>query len=229
VVSPSRSRRLACCSQAARNRGWFGEPGVTERVGEQGHAAAVLDRLQLAGVPGQDHLPVAGLGVGDQVRQVRAGHRGGLIDQQQRPRAGRDRAAGAAPARQVAQELGAVVGDRDPGGQGVAGRLRRGDPDYLAQAGRGPRFAAFGQDVGLAGPGRRIDHGRALAVGQDRHGRGGLIRAQPGPRARRVRVWRVAGQRGVELCRLGAQGARGLRGSGAARRSRVLARACVLP
>ena len=42
----------------------LGEPGVAEPVGEQGHAAAVLHRLQLAGVPGQDHLPVAGLGVG---------------------------------------------------------------------------------------------------------------------------------------------------------------------
>ena len=201
--------------------GRFGEPGVAEGVGEQGHAAAVLDGLQLAGVPGQDHLPVAGLGVGDQVGQVRAGHRGGLVDQQQRPRAGLDRAAGAAPARQVAQELGAVVRDRDPGGQGVAGRLRRGDPDYLAQAGRGPRFAAFGQDVGLAGPGRRIDHRDALAVGQDRHGRGGLILAQPGPRARRVRVWRVAGQRGVELCRVGAEGARGLRAGQTRRAARA--------
>ena len=146
----------------------LGEPGVPEGAGEQGHAATVLDGLQLAGVPGQDHLPVAGLGVADQVGQVRAGHRGGLVDHQQRPRAGLDRAAGAAPARQMAQELGAVVGDRDPGGQGVAGRLRRGDPDYRAPAGRGPRFAAFGQHVGLAGPGRRIDHGYALAVGQDR-------------------------------------------------------------
>ena len=39
----------------------LGEPDVAEGAGEQGHAAAVLHRLQLAGVPGQDHLPVAGL------------------------------------------------------------------------------------------------------------------------------------------------------------------------
>ena len=51
----------------------FGEPGVAEGAGEQGHAAAVLHRLQLADVPGQDHLGAAGLGVGDQVGQVRAG------------------------------------------------------------------------------------------------------------------------------------------------------------
>ena len=136
----------------------FGEPGVAEGAGEQGHAAAVLDRLQLAGVPGQDDLPVAGLGVGDQVGQVRAGHRGGLVDQQQGGGAGLDRAAGAAPAGQVAEKLGAVVGHRDSGGQGVAGRLRRGDPDHRPPPGRGPRFADFGQDVGLAGPGGRIDY-----------------------------------------------------------------------
>ena len=138
-------------------------------------------------------------------------------------RAGLDRAAGAAPARQVAQELGAVVGHRDPGGQGVAGRLRRGDPDHRAQPGRGPRFADFGQHVGLAGPGRRIDYRDALAVGQDRQRGGGLVFAQPGSRARRVCVWRVAGQRVVELRRVGAEGARGLR-AGQARRA---ARACL--
>ena len=38
----------------------LGQPDVAEGGGEQGHAAAVLHRLQLAGVPGQDHLPVAG-------------------------------------------------------------------------------------------------------------------------------------------------------------------------
>ena len=61
------------------------------------------------------------------------------------------------------------------------------------------------------------------AVGQDRQRRGGLVLAQPGLRARRVRVWRVAGQRGVELRRVGAEGARGLR-AGQARRA---ARACL--
>ena len=60
--------------------GRLGEPGIAERIGEQGHAAAVLHSLELAGVPGQDHLPAAGLGVADQVGQVRAGHRRGLID-----------------------------------------------------------------------------------------------------------------------------------------------------
>ena len=66
----------------------FGQPGVAEGIGEQGHAAAVFHGLQLAGVPGQDHLPAAGFGVADQVGQVRAGHHRGLIDQQQRRRAG---------------------------------------------------------------------------------------------------------------------------------------------
>ncbi|MGH3232551.1 MAG: hypothetical protein ACRDOH_04700 [Streptosporangiaceae bacterium] len=36
----------------------------------------------------------------------------------------------------MAQELGAVVGHRDPGGQGVAGRLGRRDPDDPAEPGR---------------------------------------------------------------------------------------------
>ena len=204
--------------------GRFGEPGVAEGVGEQGHAAAVLDRLQLAGVPGQDQLAVAGLGVGDQVGQVRAGHRGGLIDQQQRPLAGLDRAAGAAPAREVAQELGAVVGHRDPGGQGVASRLRRGDAHHRAQPGGGPGAAGFGQHPGLAGPGRRVDDGDALAVGQDRQRGGGLVFAQPGLRARRVRVCargRPARHPAGPGRRRGR--ARLARGSGAARRSRVLA------
>ena len=101
----------------------LGEPDMAEGAGEQGHAAAVLHGLQLAGVPGQDHLPVAGLGVADQVGQVRAGHGGGLIDDQQGRRAGLDRAAGAAAAGEVAQELGGVARHRHPGGQGVAGRL----------------------------------------------------------------------------------------------------------
>ena len=136
----------------------FGQPGVAEGAGEQGHAAAVFDGLELAGVPGQDHLPAAGLGVADQVGQVRAGHHRGLIDQQQRRRAGLDRAAGVAAAGQVTQELGGVVGHRDPGGEGVAGGLGRGDPDHLPQARGGPGLAGFGQHAGLAGAGRSVDY-----------------------------------------------------------------------
>src|ERR1035441_8858447 len=83
-----------------------GEPDVAQGAGEQGHAAAVFHRLQLAGVPGQDDLGAACLGVGDQAGQVRAGDHRGLIDDQQGARADGDRAAGAAPAGQVTQELG---------------------------------------------------------------------------------------------------------------------------
>ena len=171
----------------------FGQPGVAEGVGEQGHAAAVLHRLELAGVPGQDHLAAAGFGVADQVGQVRAGHHRGLIDQQQRRRSGLDRAAGAAAAGQVAQELRGVVRLGHPGGQGVAGGLGRGDPDHLAQARGGPGLADFGQDAGLAGPGRGVDHRHAPAVGQRRQRRGGLVLAQPGSRALVVRAVRAAG------------------------------------
>ena len=46
----------------------FGQPGVAEGVGEQGHAAAVFHRLQLLGVPGQDHLGAGGGGLGDRRR-----------------------------------------------------------------------------------------------------------------------------------------------------------------
>ena len=57
-----------------------------------------------------------------------------------------------------------------------------------AQARRG-----LGQHPGLAGAGRGVDHRHALAVGQDRQRRGGLVLAQPGlacawsVRARRAR------------------------------------------
>ena len=129
----------------------FGEPGVAEGDREQGHAAAVFDRLELAGVSGQNDLGAAGGGVGDQVGQVRAGDHRGLIDDQQRARADGDRAPGAAAAGQVSQELGGVVGHRDPGGQGVAGGLGRGDADHRAQPGGGPGAGGLGQDTGLAG------------------------------------------------------------------------------
>ena len=103
----------------------LGQPGITQRLGEQGHPAAVLHCLQLAEVPGQDDLGTLGLGVGDQVGQVRAGDHRGLIDDQQGARADPDRAAAAAAARQVPQELRGVVAHRDPGGQRIAGRLGR--------------------------------------------------------------------------------------------------------
>jgi hypothetical protein len=96
---------------------------------------AAKHTLELADVPRQDYLGAAVLGVGDQVGQVRAGQHRGLIDDQQGARGDPDRAAGTAAAGQVAQELGGVVRHRDPGGQGVAGRLRRGDPDHFSPAG----------------------------------------------------------------------------------------------
>jgi hypothetical protein len=68
----------------------FGQAGVAQGAGEQGHAAAVLDRLQLLGIPGRDDLGAAGPGVGDQVGQVRAGQHRGLVDDQEGARADRD-------------------------------------------------------------------------------------------------------------------------------------------
>ena len=125
---------------------------------------------------------------------------------------------------QVAQELGAVVGHRDPGGQGVAGRLGRRDADDPAEPGRGPCLACRGQHPRLAGPGGRVDHRDAPGVGQHRQRRGGLILAQPGARARAwrvlraARVWRASGQRGFELREVRAERPRGI-GAGHARRA----------
>ena len=78
----------------------LGQAGVAEGFGEQGHAAAVLDRLQLQGIPGQDHLGAAGGGLGDDVGQVGGGGHGGLVHQEPGRRAaggpGRGRRAGRA-------------------------------------------------------------------------------------------------------------------------------------
>ena len=141
--------------------------------------------------PARMILAPRGLGVGDQVGQVRAGQHRGLIDHQQGARADRDRAAGAAAAGQVAQELRGVVGHRDSGGQGVAGRLGRGDADHRAEPGLGPDPGGLGQHPGLPGPGRRVDHRHEPAVGQDGERGGGLVLAQPAARARILRAARV--------------------------------------
>ena len=58
VVSPTRSRRLAACSQAARNRRPRRAGHIRARR-RAGHAAAVLHRLQLLGITRQDHLGAA--------------------------------------------------------------------------------------------------------------------------------------------------------------------------
>ena len=208
----------------------LGEPGVAERVGEQGHAAAVLHRLQLLGITGQDHLGAAGRRLADDVGQVGVADHGRLVHQDQVAGPQPDGAAGAALAGQVAQELGAVVGLGDPGGQGVAGRLGRRDADDPPEPGRGPRLARRGQHPRLAGPGGRVDHRDALAVGQHRQRRGGLIHAQPGARARAVRV-RARGRPARPRAAPGPRRApaRRPRGSCAARRRRAPARACALP
>jgi hypothetical protein len=162
----------------------LGELGVAECVTEQGHGAAVFHRLQLLDIPRQDHLGAGRGGLGDDIGQVRGGHHRRLVHQDQVTGPQLDRAAGAALAGQVTQELGAVVGHRDSGGQGVAGRLGRRDPDHPAESGRRPGPACRGQHPGLAGSGGRIDHRDTPRVGQHRQRRGGLILAQPGACAR---------------------------------------------
>jgi hypothetical protein len=50
-----------------------------------------------------------------------------------------------------------------------------------------------GKDPGLAGTGRGVEDGDAVAVGQRRERGGGLVFAQPGARARAVRGVRASG------------------------------------
>ena len=189
--------------------------------------------------PARMILAPVGLGVGDQVGQVRAGQHRGLIDHQQGARADRDRAAGAAAAGQVAQELGGVVRPGHSGGQGVAGRLGRGDADHRAEPGLGPDPRGLGQHPGLPGPGRRVEHRDEPAIGQRRRARRRpgpraarcpcaypACRARPAPRPRRARV-RPARPRAAPGPRRAR--ARPARGSRAARRPRRPARPCVLP
>jgi hypothetical protein len=67
-----------------------------------------------------------------------------------------------------------------------------GDPDDPAEPGRGPRPARDDQHPRLARPGGRINHRDPSAVGQHRQRGRSLIHAQPGPRARTLRVLRAA-------------------------------------
>ena len=180
--------------------------------------------------PARMILAPLGLGVGDQVGQVRAGQHRGLVDDQQGARADGDGAAGAAAAGQVAQELGGVVRPGHSGGQGVAGRLGRGDADHRAEPGLGPDPGGLGQHPGLPGPGRRVEHRDEPAIGQDGERGGGLVLAQPAAGARILRVARVlrlarvaraSGQRVLEPRRVRAERARGLRAGHARRAARA--------
>ena len=190
----------------------LGQPDVAEAVGEQGHAAAVLHGLELLGVARDDDLAAVPLGQVDQVGQVRAGHHRRLVDREEGALADGHVAPRAAPAGQVAEEPGAVVGLDPARGQGVARRLRRGDADDRAEARLPPRSRDLGQDPGLARPGGRVDHRHAPAVGQHRQRGRGLVLAQPGTGARvcvAFRVVRVSGQRALEPREVRAERGRG--------------------
>jgi hypothetical protein len=80
----------------------LGQLNIAEGASEQGQAAAVLHRLQLLGIPGQDHLHAAARGLADHVGQVRVGDHGRLVHQHQVARPQRDGAAGTVPPGQVA-------------------------------------------------------------------------------------------------------------------------------
>jgi len=121
----------------------------------------------------------------------------------------------------VAEELSGVVRDGDPGGQGVAGGLGRGDADHRAQADFGPDAGGLGQDAGLAGSGRGVDHRYEPAVGEYRERGGGLVLAQPGLRGLRVCIWRAAGECAFETRQVGAERMRGLLARQLRRRARA--------
>jgi hypothetical protein len=152
----------------------------------------------------------SGRRLGDDVGHIRVGDHGRLVHQDHVAGAQLDGAAGTALPGQVAQELGGVIRLGHPGGQGVAGRLGRRDPDDPAEPGRGPRLARRGQYPRLARPSRRVEHRDTPAVGQHRQRGGGLIHAQPGPRALAVRVRRAIGQRAFELRQIRAERPRGI-------------------
>ena len=171
----------------------LGELHETETLGEQGQTATAFHRLQLLGIPGHDQLGAAGRRLADDVGHVRVRDHGRLVHHDHVTGTELDRAAGAALPGQMTQKLGSVVRLRDPGGQGVAGRLRRRYPDHPAEPGRSPGLAGRGQHPRLARPGRRVDHRHAPAVGQHRQRGCGLIHAQPRPRTRILRVRRAAG------------------------------------
>ena len=117
----------------------LGQPDVAEAVGEQGHAAAVLYGLELFGVARDDDLAAVPLGQVDEVGEVRACHHRRLVDDQEGAFRDGPVAPRAAFAGEVAEEPGAVVGLDPARGQGVAGRLGRGDPDDRAEACLPPR------------------------------------------------------------------------------------------
>ena len=153
----------------------------------------------------------------DQVGQIRTGEHGGLIHHDERARADGQRAAAAAAAGQVTQELSGVIRHRHTGGrQGIAGRLGRGDADHRAEPGGGPSAGGFGQHPRLTRPGGSIDHRHPAAVRERRQGRGGLVLAQPAVRSLASRVIRALAARVMRARVLRVERALVLRGGGAA-------------
>ena len=136
-----------------------------------------LDGLQLPGITGQDQSSRCFPQPGWPGRTGRGGDHRGLVDQQQDALGDIERAAAAALAGQVTQELGGVVRLVHAGGQGVAGGLRGRDPDDRPSSG-GPDPGGFGHHPRLARPGRSVDHRDALAVGQHRQHSRGLMGSQ---------------------------------------------------
>ncbi len=77
----------------------LGQPHIAEGVGQQSHAAAIFDGLQLPGIAGHDDFGAVAFGVADDVGQIPGREHRRLIDQHQGTRPDRDRLARPRPAR----------------------------------------------------------------------------------------------------------------------------------
>ena len=162
------------------------ELDVAEVAGQQGHAAAALDGLQLHRVPGHDDLGAVHGGAAQDGGQVGDGGHGGFVEGDQGARGQVDGGAGLAGVFGVAEPFGGVVagqaGDAVPGGflaQHVAGVAGGGQRDHRPDPGLLPGAGHLDRGAGLAGPGRADHHLGPPRRGQQVPGGGSLIHPQP--------------------------------------------------
>jgi hypothetical protein len=194
LTGADRQRRAAFPVTAETHR--LGELGIAQLAGKHRHAAPGLHRAELGVILGDHELGAGPGSVPDDRGQVGHGGGAGLIQDDQRIRAKTRRAAGLAPAREMAQELGGVLRHRDPGlNQDVPPGAGRRDPEYLTLASRAPRIRDAHRGVGLASPGRSDDQLGAARTGQRQERGRRLVQAQPAARGPSRR-----GRARVQLC-----------------------------
>ena len=158
----------------------LGELHPALAAGQQHHRPAALDRGELLVVPGHHHLAAALTGQREDRRGVGQRHHARLIQDQQRSRRDRQRAARLPAAFQVAKEPGGVVGAGHPRvGEHVRRGLGGGEPDHLPHPGFAPHPGHLRDGAGLAGTGGPGHDLRAPRRGQHPERGSGLIQAQP--------------------------------------------------